>query len=132
MDFETIKSRVTELAQGGVAKAKALAEIAKLKVNNAAEEDSVRKAYTEIGKLYFAQRGLDPDPAVAALCAKIGESKERIAYNEERIADIRQADHITDADIEAMATQVPPEEAPAAPEAAPEDTPAEKPEDKAE
>ncbi len=128
MDFETIKSRVTELAQGGVAKAKALAEIAKLKVNNAAEEDSVRKAYMEIGKLYFAQRGMDPEPSFAALCAKIVESKERIAYNEERIADIRQADHITDADMEAMATQVPAEEAPTAPEAAPE----EKPEDKAE
>lgn len=127
MDFEAIKNRVTELAQGGVAKAKSLAEIAKLKVNNAAEEDSVRKAYMEIGKLYFAQRGMDPEPSFAALCAKIVESKERIAYNEERIADIRQADHITDADMEAMATQVPPEEAPAA-DAAPEEAP----EDKAE
>lgn len=106
MDFDAIKSRITELAQGGMSKAKEMAEIARLKVNNAAEEDAVRKAYTEIGKLYFAQRGMDPEPAFAALCAKIVESKERIAYNDERITDIKQADGITDADIEAMVTEV--------------------------
>lgn len=107
MDFDSIMSRVAELAQSGVSKAKELAEIAKLKVNNAAEEDAIRKAYAEIGKLYFAQRGMDPDPAYAALCAKIVESKEKIAYNDERITDIKQADGITDDDIEAMATQIP-------------------------
>lgn len=107
MDFESIKSRVTEFAQEGVAKAKDLAEIAKLKVANAAEEDAIRKAYTEIGKLYFAQHGMEPDPAFASLCAKIVESKERIAYNDERITDIKQADGISDADIDAMVAQPP-------------------------
>ncbi len=119
MDFESIMNRVAGLAQDGVAKAKDLAEVAKLKVNNAAEEDAIRKAYTEIGKLYFAQRGMDPEPAFAALCAKIVESKERIAYNEERVADIRQAGNLSDADVEAVATQIPAEED------APKDAPAE-------
>lgn len=110
MDFEALKSKVTEMAQSGVSKAKELMEIGKLKVNNATEADAIRKAYTEIGKLYFAQHGMDPDPAYAALCAKIVESKERIAYNDERITDIKQADGISDADIDAMVTQVPPED----------------------
>lgn len=102
MDFEALKSRVTELAQGGVSKAKELMEVGKLKVNNATEEDAIRKAYTEIGKLYFAQHGMDPDPAYAALCAKIVESKERIAYNDERITDIKSAANLADADLAAM------------------------------
>ncbi len=102
MDFEALKSKVTELAQGGVSKAKELVEIGKLKVNNATEADAIRKAYTEIGKLSFAQHGMDPDPAYAALCAKIVESKERIAYNDERITDIKNAANLADADLEAM------------------------------
>ncbi len=121
MDFDAIMSRVSELAQSGVSKAKDLADIAKLKVNIAAENDSIRKAYTEIGKLYFAQHGAEPDPAYAALCAKIVECKENIAYNNERISDIKHADGITDADIEAMAAEIPLDDTPAdAPADAPE------------
>ncbi len=102
MDFDALKSRVTEMAQGGVSKAKELMEIGKLKVNNATEADAIRKAYTELGKLYFAQHGMDPEPAYAALCAKIVESKERIAYNDERITDMKSAANLADADLAAM------------------------------
>lgn len=112
MDFDAIMNRIGAMAQSGVAKAKDLAEIAKLKVNNAAEQDAIRKAYIEIGKLYFAQHGADPDPAFAALCAQITEHKEKIAYNDERITDIKLSGDIADADIEAMATQIPLEETP--------------------
>ena len=107
MDFDAIMSKVSEVAQSGVAKAKDLAEIAKLKVNNASEKDAIKKAYTEMGKLYFAQHADDPEPEFAALCAKVAECKERIGYNNERIVDIKNADGITDADIEAMAAQIP-------------------------
>lgn len=106
MDFEGLKSKVTEIAQSGVSKAKELVEIGKLKVNNATEADAIRKAYAEIGKLYFAQHGMDPDPAYAALCAKIVESKERIAYNDERITDIKSAANLGDADIAAMDAEI--------------------------
>ena len=106
MDFEALKSKVTELAQGGVSKAKELVEVGKLKVNNASEADAIRKAYTEIGKLYFAQHGMDPDPAYAALCAKIVESKERIAYNDERITDIKSAADLGDDDLAAMDAEI--------------------------
>lgn len=106
MDFEKIKARVSELAQDGVAKAKQLTEIAKLKVNNASERDAIRKAYTELGKIYFAERGMSPDPAYAALCARIVESKEKIAYNEERIADMKRSGDVTDADIEAVTAEI--------------------------
>ena len=118
MDFDAIMSRITNLAQDGVAKAKGLtetgvakakdlAEIAKLKMSNASEQDGIRKAYMEIGKIYYAQFGTEPDPAFASLCAQIAEHMEKIAYNDERITDIKLADGITDADIEAMAAQIP-------------------------
>ena len=110
MDFEAIMTRVSAMAQTGVAKAKDLAEIAKLKMSNASEQEGIRKACMEIGKIYFAQFGDNPDPAFASLCAQIAERKEKIAYNDQRITDIKLADGITDEDIEAMETEIPLEE----------------------
>ena len=107
MDFDAIKSRISTMAQSGVAKAKDLAEIAKLKMSNASEQEGIRKACMEIGKIYFAQHGDDPDPAFASLCAQIAERKEKIAYNDQRITDIKLADGITDEDIEAMESGAP-------------------------
>ena len=85
--FETLKDRATDLAQAGVAQSKRLAEIAKLKTANMAEEDAIKKAYIEIGKLYYAEKGATPDGAFAAACEKITASKAVIETNNERIAD---------------------------------------------
>ena len=52
--FDTLKDKATDLAQAGVAQSKRLAEIAKLKMANMAEEDAIKKAYIEIGKLYLS------------------------------------------------------------------------------
>ena len=82
MGFEDILGKVSELAQTGVAKAKELtdvgvaktkelAEISKLKVENATEQEAIKKAYLEIGKLYFAERGMAPEAPYTALCEKI-------------------------------------------------------------
>ena len=50
--FDTLKDRAADLAQAGVAQTKRLAEIAKLKMSNMGEEDTIKKAYLEIGRLY--------------------------------------------------------------------------------
>lgn len=100
MDLNSLKAKVSELAQTGAAKAKDATEIAKLTVANAAEEDSIRKAYAELGKLYYAQHGSDPEPAYAALCAKIAECREKVAYNDQRITDIKDAPTFTSEDTE--------------------------------
>lgn len=99
MAFEDVMERVSELAQAGAAKAKEITEITKLKVNNAAEEDTIRKAYIAIGKLYYEEKGAAPDAPYAALCAKITASKEKIEANKRRIADIKAAGNIRDEDI---------------------------------
>lgn len=100
MTFDEIKDQVTDLAQASVAKTKELAEIAKLKLSNAAEEDAIRKVYTEIGKQYYADRGAEPEEAYAALCAKVTASKEKIAYNKQKIADIKAAGNIPEEDAD--------------------------------
>lgn len=109
MALEELSGKVSELAQTGVAKAKELidagvaktkelTEIGKLKVENASEQEAIKKAYLEIGKLYFAERGMAPEAPYTALCEKVAASKAKIAYNEERIADIKAASSITEAD----------------------------------
>ena len=59
--FNNLKDRAMDLAQSGVSKSKQLGEIAKLYLNNVTEEDAIRKAYIEIGKLYYAERGMAPE-----------------------------------------------------------------------
>ena len=94
MDFkdtlDTLKDKATDLAQAGVAQSKRLAEIAKLKMANMAEEDAIKRAYVEIGKLYYAEQGATPGGAYAAACEKITASKAVIETNNERIAELKQ------------------------------------------
>ncbi len=119
MAFEDIMGRVTDLAQAGASKAREIAEITKLKMNNAAEEDTIRKAYIEIGKLYYAERAMAPEAPYAALCEKVTASKEKIEYNKQKIADIKAAGNIKDEEI----PDVEPEPETAAEESAAPDAP---------
>ena len=93
---ETGIAKAKELADTGAAKAKEIAEIGKLKVNNSAEQEAIRKAYSELGKLYYAERGSAPEAAYADLCQRITDALARISYNNERIADIKAAGQIAD------------------------------------
>ena len=107
--FENLKDRAVDLAQAGVAQSKRLAEIAKLKAANMAEEDAIKKAYMEIGKLYYAEQGASPDGAFAAACEKITASKAVIETNNERIAELKQPgdpEPEVEAEIEAVAETV--------------------------
>ena len=82
--FDDLKSKALDLAQAGAAKAKELTDIAKLNIANSAEEDTIRKAYIDLGKLYYAERGMAPEGAYAALCEKITASKQKIEENKAR------------------------------------------------
>lgn len=89
--FDNLKEKATDLAQSGVAKSKQLAEIAKLKTANMGEEDTIKKAYVEIGKLYYAEMGHAPEGAYAAACEKITAAKAAIEANNDRIAELKEA-----------------------------------------
>ena len=100
--FDTLKDKATDLAQAGVAQSKRLAEIAKLKMANMAEEDAIKKAYIEIGKLYYAEQGASPDGAFAAACERVTASKAAIEANNDRIVELKQPGD-PEAEIEAAA-----------------------------
>ena len=95
--FDNFKEKATDLVQAGAAQSKRLAEIAKLKTANMAEEDAIKKAYLELGKLYYAEKGATPDAAYAASCEKITASRAAIETNNERLAELKEKDGDTDA-----------------------------------
>lgn len=134
MALENFFNKVSELAQTGIArgkelavegaaKAKELTEIGKLKMENANEQEAIKKAYAEIGQIYFAAHADDPEEPYAALCEKILASKAKIEYNLERIADIKAAGDPEDETVEACEAEVVTEETPAG-EAPAEEAPA--------
>ena len=109
--FDELKDRAMDLGRAGVAKSKQLAEITRLSLNNASEEDAIRKAYIEIGKLYYAERGMAAEPAYVALCERITAAKINIEENKNRIAAIKQEGNISDVEAAVyVETNVPPEE----------------------
>ena len=87
--LDDLKENVTDLAQSGMAKAKQLTEIVKLKAANMSEEDAIKKAYIELGKLYYAERGAAPEAAYVNSCERIAASKAAIEANNARIAELK-------------------------------------------
>ena len=87
--LDALKDKATDLAQAGVAQSKRLAEIAKLKVSNMGEEDTIKRAYIEIGKLYYAEKGAAPEGAYVAACEKITAARAAIETKNDRIAELK-------------------------------------------
>ena len=99
--FDDLKAKALDLAQAGAAKAKELTDVAKLNIANSSEEDTIRKAYIDLGKLYYAERGMAPEGAYVALCEKITAAKQRMEENKAKIAEIKRAGNIDDDDVAA-------------------------------
>ena len=105
-------AKARDLADTGVARAKEITEIGKLKVSNSTEQEAIRKAYSELGRLYYAERGSAPEAPYADACQRITDAMARISYNNERIADIKAAGQISDEEVEAELEEIPVEELP--------------------
>lgn len=131
-NFEAAKNIAKEAAQTAAAKAKELAAVAKANISIYAEEDKVKKAEIELGKLYYRDYAVGEEMDSAEYlpwCQKIDESKKLIeelkdyidslkqgeAF-EEGFVDITEPEAETEAEPEAAAEEAAPE-APAAEEA---------------
>lgn len=110
IDLDALKEKAVDLAQAGVAKSKVLAEIAKLKAANMSEEDAIKKAYIELGKLYYAERGAAPEAAYVSGCERIAASKAAIEANNARIAELKAQEDVDDEAGEAHTVVVEPED----------------------
>ena len=136
-NFEAAKNLAMEAAQTAAAKAKELAAVAKANISIYAEEDKVKKAEIELGKLYYRDYAVGEELDSAEYlpwCQKIDESKKTIADLKDYIASLRTEeepavaeDAPTDDDFEIVVADEAPkaEEAPEAPKAPAEAAPAE-------
>ena len=135
--FEAAKSFAVNAAQTAVQKAKVLAAIAKTNVSIYAEEDKIRKAEAQLGKLYYRDYAVGEEMDSAEYlpwCQKIDESKKMIEELKDYIDSLKQDEAVAeeefvDVDVPAEAAEAPTEEAPEAPAEAPktEEAPAEAP-----
>ena len=80
--LENFRDFAAEAAQNAAKTTRKLAEIAKANLSIYSEEDKIKKAYAELGKLYYRDYvvGEELDEAeYLPWCRKIDESKETIA-----------------------------------------------------
>lgn len=96
-NFEAAKNLAMEAAQTAAAKAKELAAVAKANISIYAEEDKVKKAEIELGKLYYRDYAVGEELDSAEYlpwCQKIDESKKLIAELKDYIDDVKAADEV--------------------------------------
>lgn len=94
--IETIRGKATEAAQQAARKTKKLAEIAKANLSIYSEEDKIKKAQLELGKLYYRDYVMDEEMDTAEYlpwCRKIDESKQTIADLRDYIDELK-AEHV--------------------------------------
>ncbi len=96
-DFRKFIGSVTQRA-GGLAKGAAeaaarrtknVSRIARLNVDISSERDTIKQAYSEIGKLYFETHREDPEPYFEQLCREIETCLEVIAAKEAEIVRLK-------------------------------------------
>ena len=106
-NFEAAKNMAVEAAQTAAAKAKELAAVAKANISIYAEEDKVKKAEIELGKLYYRDYAVGEELDSAEYlpwCQKIDESKKAIAELKDFIASLREDGEPAEAETEAAPT----------------------------
>lgn len=128
----TLREKAGEAAQVAARKSKKLAEIAKANISIYSEEDKIKKAENELGKLYYRDYAVGEEMDVAEYlpwCQRIDESKQTIADLRDYIEELK-AEQV---EMEDVTEEAPLEEdfvdaTPTEPEEAPQKEPAEEPE----
>ena len=77
------------IASAAADKAKAMGRIAKLTMEINGEKDAIRKAYLEIGKLYYETHRGDPDGFFVQLCDEVALANDSIAAKEKEISELK-------------------------------------------
>jgi len=109
--IESIREKATEAAQAAARKTKKLAEIAKANVSVYAEEDKIKKAEAELGKLYYRDYAVGEEMDTAEYlpwCQKIDEAKQTIADLRDYIEELKaeQVEMEVEDDVEVVAADI--------------------------
>jgi hypothetical protein len=119
--YETAKAFAVETAQQAAKKTKQLAAIAKANLSIYAEDDKIKKAELQLGKLYYRDYAVGEEMDNAEYlpwCQKIDESKKLIAELKDYIDELKAEapeDVPVDAPVEAAPEEKPAEPAPEQP-----------------
>lgn len=120
--LDSLYGIASDAAQAAARKTKQLAEIAKANLSIYAEEDKIKKAQVELGKLYYRDYVLGEEQDEAEYlpwCQKIDESKQTIADMRDYIDELKSGRvEITEDDVVVVAEEAPAEAAVPAEEAA--------------
>ena len=90
--LECIRDKATEAAQLAARKTRKLAEIAKANLSIYSEEDKIKKAQLELGKLFYRDYAVGEEPDQAEYlpwCRKIDECKQTIADLRDYIDELK-------------------------------------------
>jgi len=109
--IESIREKATEAAQSAARKTKKLAEIAKANVSIYSEEDKIKKAEAELGKLYYRDYVVGEEMDTAEYlpwCCRIDEAKQTIADLRDYIEELKaeqvemetEADEVEEAEVD--------------------------------
>lgn len=120
--LDSLYGIASDAAQAAARKTKQLAEIAKANLSIYAEEDKIKKAQVELGKLYYRDYVLGEEQDEAEYlpwCQKIDESKQTIADMRDYIDELKSGRvEISEDDVVVVAEEAPAEAAVPAEEAA--------------
>jgi predicted nucleic acid-binding Zn-ribbon protein len=95
----SVAGKTRDLAGNVADKAKDVSRIAKLNIEISTEKDTIKKAYIEIGKLYYETHKDDPDGFFVQLCDEITVATESIKSKEAEIAEIKAATQEGEPDV---------------------------------
>lgn len=114
MKFEELKGKALETAQFAVQKTKDAAAIAKAKLSIAGENETIRKAQQELGKLYYRDFILNEEMDSAEYlpwCDKITAARENVEALKAQIEEIKECGYVADCDFEETEEDIPVAEA---------------------
>jgi len=107
-NFDVIKEKAADAAQTAVKKTKQLAEMAKVNLSIYGEEDKVKKAYAELGKLYYRDYAVDEEHDEAEYlqwCRRIDEAKQNIADLKEYLDELKYGTVVEETAVEEAAEE---------------------------
>ena len=96
--------KAKDLASVAAAKTKQVGRVAKLNMEVSSQKDIVKKAYAELGRLYYEAHHDAPEEALSGLCGQIDGAMAAIASLEEEIARVKE-EAGEDADFESVVDQ---------------------------
>lgn len=92
----TVADMTKDVASKTASSAKTMARIAKLSVEINGERDTIKKAYTEIGKLYYEAHKNDPEGFFTQLCDEISVAAANISEKEAEIETLKTSSNSDD------------------------------------